>query len=227
MHIRGECRYNNAAASTMESLVKRCSDCAFTRRMSGSFRIGGIGHHQENPFVPQLRETAEIRHLAVNRRVVELEVTRMDNHAHRCLDGKPHRIGNGMVHTDKAHAETAHIDNVPLHYRMQIARIHTIFLETAFQNAQRQTRAIDRHIELFKDIGQGTDMVFVPVGQDNRLNHIAILQKIADIRNNEVHAQHIFFGEHEPGINHENFIANPDDRHVLADLPQSAQGNNL
>ena len=211
----------------MESLVKGRSDRAFARRMASPFRIGGIGHHQKNPFVPKLRETAEIRHLAVNRRVVELEVTRMDNHAHRRLDGKPHCIGNGMVHTDKAHAETTHIDNVPLHYRMQIARIHTIFLETAFQNAQRQTRTINRHIELFEDIGQGTDMVFVPMGQDNRLNHIAILQKIADIRNNEVHAQHIFFGEHEPRINHENFIANTDDRHVLADFPQSAQGNNL
>ena len=62
-------------------------------------------------------------------------------------------------------------------------------------------------------------MVLMTMGQDNRFNHVAIFQKIADIRDNQIYPQHIFLGEHETGVNHQNFIIHPDNGHVLTDFP--------
>ena len=116
VNVRRERRDNNAAARVVERLVKSCTDRALRRRMAFALRIRRIGHEHEDAAVAEVREAAEVRHLAVNWRVVELEVTRVHNHADRRLDGKAHSIRNRVIDADEADAEAADVDDIALHH---------------------------------------------------------------------------------------------------------------
>ena len=99
----------------MKSLIKGCANSAFTWSMPRSLCIGAVCHHQENTLLAQLRETAEIRHLAVNRGIVQLKVTSMNNGAHRGINSQTYSIRNTVVHTNKVYVETACSNSISLH----------------------------------------------------------------------------------------------------------------
>ena len=227
MHVRGERSHDDTAARLVERTVEGRAHRALRRRMTLALRIRRIRHHHEHALVAEVGEAAEIRHLAIDWRIVELEVTRMHDHADRRLDGKAHGIGDGVVHADEANAEAADIDDVALHDRMQVARVHAVLFQAALQNAQRQARAIDRHVDLLQHIRQRADVILMTMREHDGLDLVFVLQQIGNIRNNEVDAQHIVLWEHQTRIDDEDFLVATDYRHVLADFPQTAQGDDL
>ena len=227
MDVRRERRDDDAAAAVVERLVERRTDRALARRMALALRVRRVSHHHEHALVAELRETAEIRHLAVNRRIVELEVARMHDHAERCLDGEADRIWNRMVHTDETDAEAADIDDVALHDGMEHRGVDAVLFETSLEDAEREARAVDRNADLLEHIRQRADMIFVAVCEHDGLDLVAVLEEIRDIRNHEIDAEHILLREHETGINEQDLILIADDRHILANLSQTAERNDL
>ena len=132
-----------------------------------------------------------------------------------------------MVDTDKAHAETSDVDDVPRHHRVQIARIDAVFLETSLENAERQTRAVDRHGDLLHHIRECPDVILMSVRQDDRLHHVLVFDQIGDVRNNEVDAEHVLLREHEPGVDDDDLVVHADGGHVLSDFAKSAERYDL
>ena len=102
---------------------------------------------------------------------------------------------------------------------MQVARVDAVLLETSLKDAERQARAVNRHIDFLEHIRQGTDMVLMAVREHNGLDFILVFNQIADVRNDEVDAEHILIRKHQTRIDDENFIIHTDYRHILADLP--------
>ena len=192
-----------------------------------ALRIRTVGKEKQNTLVAELGEAAKICHLPIDRRIVELEIARMDDHADGGLDRQPNCIGDGVVDTNKTDAEAADVDDIPRHHRVQIARINAVFLETPFENPERQTRPVDGYGNLLHHIGQCPDMILVPVRQNNRLDLIPVLDQIGNIRNDEVDAEHILLREHEPGVHNENLIIHADGSHVLSDLAKTAKRYDL
>ena len=227
MDIGGEGGHDDAALGPVESLVKGSPHRALAHGVAFALSVGAVCHHHQHALVAQLCEAAEVCHLAIYRRIIQLEVTGMDNHAHGSLDGEAYGIRNGMIDTDEAHAETTNVDDVPLHDRMQVAGVHPIFLKTPLQDAQGQAGTIHRHIDLLQQVRQGADMVLMAVSQHHSLDHIPVLDEVGDIRDNEIYPQHILLREHEAGIDDQNLIIYTNNGHVLADFPKSAQGNDL
>ena len=227
VHVRGECRNDDTTTHVMKRLVKRRTDCTLTRCMSLALCIRAVCEEEQNPLVAKLGEAAEIRHLPIDRRIVELEVTRVDDHAHGGLDREPNRIGDRVIHADKADTEAADIDDIPRHHRVQIARINAVFLETPFENPERQTRPIDGYRDLLHYIWQGTDMILVPVRENNRFHLVPVFDQIGNIRNDKVDAEHVLLREHEPGVDHKNLIIHADGSHVLSDLAKTAERYDL
>src|ERR1700754_1679747 len=70
-------------------------------------------------------------------------------------------------------------------------------------------------------------MILMPMGQENRANLVAVFRQIADIGNNNVDAQQLFFGEHQPGIDNKNVILPTDGHAVHAELAEATQRNYL
>ena len=94
-------------------------------------------------------------------------------------------------------------------------------------NALGELGGIDRNIELGEDVGQGANVVFVTVGDDDTPYHVLSLKQIADVRDYQVNAKHFLFREHKPGINDDDIIFILHHHHVLADFTQPTEGDDF
>ena len=225
--VRRERRDDDATARIVESAVKCRTDRTLRRRMALALRIRRIRHEHEDAAVAEVGEAAEVRHLAVNRRVVELEVARVHDHADRRLDGEADGVRDRVIDADEADTEAADIDDVALHDRVQVARVNAVLLEAALEDAERQARAVDRHIDFLEDVRQCADVILVAVRQHDGLDLILVLDEVADVRDDEVDAEHVLIREHQARINDENLVIHADDCHILADLPQASERDDL
>ena len=66
-------------------------------------------------------------------------------------------------------------------------------------------------------------MVLVGMGDQERLDVGAALLEVGDVGDDEVDAEHLLVGEHEPAVDDDDVVAVLEDVHVLADLPHPAE----
>ncbi len=132
-----------------------------------------------------------------------------------------------MVHAHELDRETAEAELISRHNGMQALRGDTALLEPSLEDAECQRRAVNRHVNLAQYIGQGANVILVAMRQYDALDTLAVLQKVRDIRNDKIDAEHVLRREHEPRIDDENIVAKAQHRHVLPNLAKAAQGDNL
>ncbi|MBT9154195.1 MAG: hypothetical protein DDT39_00862 [Firmicutes bacterium] len=68
-------------------------------------------------------------------------------------------------------------------------------------------------------------MVLVTVGEENSFYLSLVFQEVSDVRDNVVDPKHFVFGELQASIDDHDFIAVLIDKHVLAYLTHTTQGN--
>ena len=78
--------------------------------------------------------------------------------------------------------------------------------------------------ELAQDEGQRAEMVLVAVRDDDRLDVPGPLAQVGEVGQHEVDADHLRSREAQADVDHDDAPVVLDDRHVLADLPQSPEG---
>ena len=76
-------------------------------------------------------------------------------------------------------------------------------------------------VHLAEQIRQPTDVVLVPVREDDRVD--AAVAQVADVRQDEVDAEMLVPGEREARIDDDDLVAMLVNSHVLADLAEAAQ----
>ena len=81
VNVGGKCSHNYAALRNLKIVFKGLSDLTFRLRMPGKLRVCGIAHQREHPFCAVMRETRHIDGFSVERRIVHLEISRMDHDA--------------------------------------------------------------------------------------------------------------------------------------------------
>ena len=69
-------------------------------------------------------------------------------------------------------------------------------------------------------------MILVAVSDEDTTNLVSVFHKVGYVGNNQVDTQHLIIGEAEAGIDYDNVIAIFNGRHILADLLQTAEGDN-
>ena len=73
-----------------------------------------------------------------------------------------------------------------------LVNLRTVFeimlLQFVRQQAQRQLGAVDRHIKVLQDEGQGADMILMGMGQHDRLELGLLLQQITDVGDHQIDA---------------------------------------
>ena len=87
--------------------------------------------------------------------------------------------------------------------------------------------AMDRAVYLPHGIGNGTDMVFMSVGDEEAPELLLVSHQIGKIRNHQVNAVHVFLGEAHAAVDDDHILAVFQDGDVFADLIQTAQGDNF
>ena len=96
-----------------------------------------------------------------------------------------------------------------------------VFVQLGADERQRQRRAVDRTIDVRQQVGDGPDVVFVPVREHERGD--AALLQVGEVGNDEVDAEELDVGERHPGVDDETRVPVRDRHEVHAEFAEAAQ----
>ena len=82
-------------------------------------------------------------------------------------------------------------------------------------------------VDLLEDVVNGADVVLVPVGDEHAPQAAVVLHQIANVGNDAVDAVHVVSGKGHAAVHDDNLAAVLVGGHILADLVQAAQRNDL
>ncbi len=100
-----------------------------------------------------------------------------------------------------------------------------VLLQFVAQQPQGQAGAVDRRIaQPLQQEGDGADMVFVAVGQDQGADVAGAAVESRDVGEDQIDPEHVGLGEHQAAVDDEDFAAALQGHQVQADLPQPPQG---
>ena len=164
--------------------------------------------------------------LAVDRRLVDLEVAGVDDHAVRRLDGQRDAVRDAVRDAQELDGEGADRDALARADRHEPApRLVVVVGELGFDERQRERRAVDRPLHDLEDVPHRADVVLVAVREHDRGD--LVLLQLAKVRDDEVHAEQLRLGEHHAGVDEDGGVAAGDDHHVHAELAQPAERHEL
>ena len=181
------------------------------------------------PFAAQLAEPDEIDGLAGDGGEIHLEVAGEDDKSRRGTDGQGTGFGYGLVVSDEFVAlGGAGLDGITGLYGIQLALVQdAVLFELAADQPNGEGGAVHRGLDLLEQEGQGADVVLVPVGEENAPDLAGIFLQIGEIGDNEIHAGQVVIREGGAAVHDDDILLRFKNGQVLADLAQSAQGDDL
>ena len=96
---------DDAAFGAAQDLRQGLADHALRRCVARHFHVCRVGQEQNHALVSQLRQSRQVRQLPHHRRVVQLEVSRVDHDADRRVDGVADRVRHAVRHLERLYAE--------------------------------------------------------------------------------------------------------------------------
>ena len=150
----------------------------------------------------------QIEGRAVHGGLIDLEIAGVNDHAERRAHGQRNTIDGAVRNWYEFDLEGADFDEAAGHNLTQRRRAEKPRLVQAFF-AQRQSEAssIHRNVQIPQDVGQGSDVVFVPVGQYDSADVRAVLLKIGGVGDDQIDAQEFGLWEHHSGVDDEDVVA--------------------
>ena len=152
---------------------------------AGTLRVGGVAQQSQHTLLAVLRQSSKVGGAAGQRGVVDLEVAGLDDGASRAVDGKGHRIRDGVVHMDGLNGKAAQLDLLSggdLHELGPACQ--TELLQLVADQAAGQAGAIDGQVKFLQQIRDAADVVFVAVGDEQALDLILVLHHKSEIWDN-------------------------------------------
>jgi len=203
VHIACKGSDDDAFLTALEKCVKGIAHAALTAGIAGTLHVGGVGQQGQHPLVAQLAQPGQVDHAALDGGGVNLEVTGVDAGSHRALDGKGHRVGNGVVHMDEFHGEFAGLDHVARLAGDDLGLVQQpVLLQLQADQAGAHPGGIDGGVQGAEDIGQRADMVLVSVGDENPPDLVLVFDQVADVGDDHVDAVHVVIGETHATVYH-------------------------
>ncbi len=226
--VGGKGGHDDALVAAGEQLVEGAADGALGLGVAGTLHIGGVAQQGQHALFAQLAEAAQVDDLAVDGRGVDLKVAGVDDGAHFGADGEGGGIGDGVVHVDELHLEFARFHALACFHGGDLGLAgQSVLFQLQLDQARGQAGAEDGHVDLAQHIGDGADVVFVAVGDEQAPDAVGIFHQIGHVGNDHVHAVHIVAGEGHAAVHHDDVAAVFVNGQVLADLVETAKGNDF
>ena len=227
--VRGERRDDDPAVpGRLEETVEAVADGRLTGRIAGLDGVRGVREVTQDPFLAEFREPGEVDHAAVDRGGVDLEVARMDDGADLGGQREGQRVGDGVVDVDGLDLELAEGDGVPRLDLVEICGLEeAVLFEFAFDEADRERRAVDRLVDEFQKVREAADVVLVAVRDDDALDAVLVALHIGEVRDDDVDAEHLRLREREAAVEDDHVPVIFEEGHVLSDLVQAAEERDL
>ena len=228
VHVGGKgCDDNACVCVIAENLIDVPADGLLGRSVAGVLRIGGVAHKGKYAFIAQLSKTLQVDRIAIDRCEIDLEITGVYNGACRRFDGQRSSIYDAVIGLDKFNVKLSQLDNIPERNDMALRNLEKIMLaQLVFDDAHCQPCSVNGNIDLFQNIGQGADVVFVTVGNNKALYLVNILLQISCIRNDKIDTEHVVLREGKAAVHNHNTVPELERGNVHADLFKPAERNN-
>ena len=224
-HVRRERRDDDAPRRAREDVRERFADDALRRRVPGTFRVRRVREHAEHAFIADARDRREIGRAAVDRRLVELEIARVEDRSEFGRDRERTTAGEAVVDVDELGLDAAVLDDVAGLHGDEVAIADLLILELRANERERERRAHDRNVELAQQIRDAADVIFVPVGHEQGAKLVLVFAQVREVVDHDVDAEHLVVGKHQTAIDHDDVVAGLDHGHVAADFPAPAEGD--
>ena len=99
-----------------------------------------------------------------------------------------------------------------------------VFAQLRCDECQREVGSVDRNVaSQLEQVGHGTDVVLVPVGEDEADDVVHAVLNPREIRQDQVDAGLCLFGEENATVHDQELAPVLEDVHVAADLAETSQ----
>src|SRR5512147_161552 len=224
--VRREGRHHDPSPGLAEDVLETSPHFLFREGVAALPGVRAVGKEREDAPVPVLREGPEVHDLAVHGRRIYLEVSRMHDPSLRGRDPEAAAVHDRVGHADELYLETTQLHHVQGPDAPKIGLLVQIVLPQFLPDEpERESRSVDRDLELLQKEGEGSDMVLVSVGQDHAADAGLVFDEVGEVGDHDVDAEHLCVGEHEARVDHHDVVAAFEHGHVEPDLAHAAQGD--
>jgi len=157
--------------------------------------------------------------------MVELKVAGVDDQARRRRDAEAHAIRDTVTHAKELHGERTQVQDVLRGYGTQVSPRNLGLMQLDLDEPAREPRGIDRGPHSGKQVGQSAGVVLVAMGDDDAHNLVSPLDNVGQVRDDDIHTEHVVLGDHETRVDDQQSVVDLQDQHVPPDLAESAEGN--
>ncbi len=182
---------------------------------------GRVAQQQAHAFARRFFETVSIEALPLARTLLDLEVSRVNDRTGRRIQDEPGGVRNRMMHREPLDADRPNLVVAPSRAHAEIDVFEPVLAQAVFDERGSVGRRVDGNAQVFEQIGQGSDVVFVSVGDHDRFEVVALRVKPAEIRVHELGT--MFIGEPDPAIDRDRRAAAAQRSAVHADLVEAAK----
>ncbi len=224
----GEAGEEDAALGGSEDVVEAGDDGFFAGGEAGAVDVGGVLEEAEDVLLAEVGEGLEVEGMAVGGGEIDLEVAGVEDDADGGVDGEGDAVDERMRDADGQDREDAEVEAAAGKDLDELGVVEEAMLfELALDVGQGELGAVDRDVELGEDPREAADVVLVAVGEDDAADFAAVFDEVADVGDDDVDAEELFFGEHEAGVDDEDVVAEVKGETVHAELAESAERDYL
>ena len=222
--VRGEGSQDDALLRISHQAFEVGWDIALGGGYARHGGVGGIAQHEVDALVAVTRQRRKVGRAIIQRGLVQLDITGVDDIAGRGTQHDAERIRHGVVNRPEANAEAA-VGHIGLFVDLNELRLLAVFLTLGRNERDSETGGHDGDIRAqLQQPRDGTDVVFVGVGDHEGLDLVDLFFNRPEVRQDEVHARLARRWEEHAAVNDEQLIAVLKDGHVAADFGDTAQG---
>ena len=204
----GEAGEEEALLGGSEDVVEAGNDGLFAGGEAGAVDVGGVLEEEEDTLLAEVGEGLEIEGVAVGGGEIDFEVSGVDDDADGGVDGEGDAVDEGVRDADGKDAEDAEVEAAAGEDLDELGVVEEAMLfELAFDVGEGELGSVDGDVEVGEDPGEAADVVLVAVGEDDAADFAAVFDEVGDVRDDDVDAKELFFGEHEARVNHDDVVA--------------------
>ena len=191
IHIGSKGRYNDPVLTVLgKQCLEGLADRFLGHGITGPQGIGGIAHDCQDPFLSQFRQTPQIDGVAVYRGIIHLKVPGIDQDSRRTADRKSCGIRDAVVRPYELDGKTPCTQLVAVMNDFGLNGIfHLMLCKLLPDQSDGKLGTVDRSIDIFQDIWDCSDMVFMTMGDIIGFHLVPVLLQVSDIRNDQINPQ--------------------------------------
>ncbi len=223
VNMAGEAGHDDPLGRCPEHLIDRRGQFLLGGGESGDLRVRRVDEHQVDALLAEPGERPKIGDPFVERELVELEVTGMQDQARRGTDRHGQGVRDRVVHRHELTIERPELLSTALRDFDRL-RLDAVLLELRADERQRELRPDERDVRPFaQQVGHAADVVLMPVGQHDRGDLVEAVPDPGEVGQDHVDPGLGLLGEQHAAVDDQQPSAVLEHGHVAPDLAQAAQ----